>query len=236
MGISAAAIIPCVADGVRQDTFPPGEFPIAVLISGSGSTLQNILGLIGRGLLAARVAGVIASRDCAGLDYARAAGAPYVIIERGKPFDARAFSARVTAQLDQWQPRLVVFGGFLSLYLPAPQYQGRTLNIHPALLPAFGGPGMYGDRVHEAVLASGARATGCTVHLVSEEYDAGPIIAQKVVAVRDDDTPGTLGARVRAAERELYPTVIGWFAAGRVSQDSAGRVRISPRLVRGGLR
>jgi phosphoribosylglycinamide formyltransferase 1 len=212
-----------------------GAFPIAVLISGGGSTLHNILDCSARGVLNARVVGVVASRDCAGLDYARAAHVPYAIVERGQPFDAREFSQRVTARLNEWQPQLVVFGGFLSLYLPAPQYQGRAINIHPALLPGFGGPGMYGDRVHEAVLHSGARVSGCTVHLVSAEYDAGPIVAQKAVAVREDDTPATLGARVRAAERELYPTVIGWFAAGRVSLDAAGRVHVAPRLLRGGL-
>jgi phosphoribosylglycinamide formyltransferase 1 len=213
----------------------PGAFPVAVLISGSGSTLRNLLDLSAQGLLNARIAGVVASRDCSGLDYAREYGVPCAIEERGKPFDTREFSARVTARLDTWQPRLVVFGGFLSLYLPAPQYAGRTINIHPALLPSFGGRGMHGDRVHEAVLASGARISGCTVHLVSEEYDAGPIIAQKAVAMREDDTAATLGERVRKAERELYPVVINWFAAERVSQDGTGRVRIAPRLLRGGL-
>ncbi len=212
-----------------------GKFPIAVLISGSGSTLRNLLDLSAQGLLDARVAGVVASRDCSGLDHAREYGVPCAVVPRAKPFDAAGFSKRVTAQLDQWSPQLIVFGGFLSLYLPAPQYQGRTINIHPALLPAFGGPGMYGDRVHEAVLASGARITGCTVHLVGEEYDAGPIVAQKAVAVREDDTPATLGERVRRAERELYPIVINWFAARRVRLDGTGRARVAPRIVRGGL-
>ena len=225
------AIILPVDAGVNHS----GAFPIAVLISGSGSTLRNLLDLSAQGLLNARVAGVIASRDCSGLNHAREYGVPYAVVKRGKPFDAAEFSARVTAQLDVWQPQLIVFGGFLSLYLPAPQYAVRTINIHPALLPSFGGPGMYGDRVHEAVLASGARITGCTAHLVSEEYDAGPVVAQKAVAVREDDTVETLGARVRAAERELYPTVVNWFAAGRVSLDASGRVRIAPRVLRGGL-
>lgn len=222
-------------DTGAHKTTSSGKFPIAVLISGSGSTLRNLLELSAQGLLDARVAGVVASRDCSGLNHAREFGVPCAIVKRGKPFDAAEFSSRVTAQLDEWQPGLIVFGGFLSLYLPAPQYQNRAINIHPALLPSFGGRGMHGDHVHDAVLSSGARITGCTVHLVSEEYDAGPIVAQKAVAVREDDTAETLGARVRRAERELYPIVINWFAAGRVSLDSSGRVRIAPRILRGGL-
>jgi formyltetrahydrofolate-dependent phosphoribosylglycinamide formyltransferase len=206
-----------------------GAFPIAVLISGSGSTLRNILEQIGCGALAARVAGVIASRECSGLDYARQHGVPYAVVKRGKPFDVDDFSARVTAQLDEWQPELIVFGGFLSMYLPPARYGGRVINIHPALLPSFGGKGMYGDRVHEAVLASGTRVTGCSVHLVDAAYDTGPVVAQRVVPVLDGDTPETLGTRVRATERELYPEVIGWFAAGRVQLGEGGKVKISDR-------
>lgn len=210
---------------------PADAFPIAVLISGSGSTLKNILELIAAGRLKARVAGVVASRKCSGLDHAREYGVPYAVVKRGKPFDAQDFSARITAQLDQWQPRLVVFGGFLSLYLNPPRYP--AINIHPALLPFFGGTGMYGDHVHEAVLASGMRLTGCTVHLVDDKYDTGPIIAQRAVPILDGDTVETLGARVRETERELYPEVIGWFAAGRVVIGDDGKVRIKDRELRG---
>jgi folate-dependent phosphoribosylglycinamide formyltransferase PurN len=141
------------------------------------------------------------------------------------------FSARITAQLDEWQPRLVVFGGFLSLYLNPPRYP--AINVHPALLPFFGGAGMYGDRVHEAVLASGMKLTGCTVLLVDDKYDTGPIIAQRAVPILDSDTVETLGARVRETERELYPEVIGWFAAGRVLIGDDGRITIRDRELRG---
>lgn len=213
-----------------QRVNPADAFPIAVLISGSGSTLKNILELISAGQLSARVAGVIASRDCSGLDHARHHGVPYAIIKRGKPFDAEDFSARVTAQLDEWQPQLVVFGGFLSLYLAPPRYP--AINIHPALLPFFGGQGMYGDRVHAAVLASGMKLTGCTVHVVDDRYDTGPIVAQRAVPVLDSDSVVTLGARVRETERELYPEVIGWFSAGRVEIGSDGKVRIRDRDLR----
>jgi phosphoribosylglycinamide formyltransferase-1 len=156
------------------------------------------------------------------------AGVPWEIVPRraagaAAAFDAQEFSARITAQLDRWAPRLIVFAGFLSPYLPAPQYRGRVLNIHPALLPQFGGQGMYGERVHQAVLASGAQVSGATVHLVDDEYDRGSILAQRVVPVLPDDSPATLAARVQQVERELYPEVINWFAAGRLrpGTDSA---------------
>jgi len=237
------------------------DFPIAVLISGGGSTLLNLLELSASGLLAAQVCGVVASRECAGLEYARAAGVPWAVVpriaseaarsgsvdprsmrreggsvdprsmgrDRIAEFDPAEFSARVTAELDRWQPRMIVFGGFLSPYLPAPHYRGRVINIHPALLPQFGGPGMYGDRVHAAVLASGTQVSGCTVHLVDDEYDHGAILAQRVVPVLPGDTPATLGARVRQVERELYPEVINWFASGRLQAGPAGRLELAPR-------
>jgi phosphoribosylglycinamide formyltransferase-1 len=194
---------------------------LAVLISGSGSTLRNILERVADGRLrGVEVVGVAASRDCPGLEYARQYNVPHTVVPRavgGAEFDAADFSARLTRQLDAWQPDLIALGGFLSLYLLPEHYAGKIINVHPSLLPAFGGAGMYGDRVHAAVLASGAKLTGCTVHLVSAEYDGGPVIAQRTVAVLDSDTPETLGARVRAAERELFPAVIQWFAEGRVT-------------------
>ena len=207
-------------------------YSIAVLISGSGSTLRNLLELERDGRLRAHVAGVVASRDCAGLEHAREFSVPWTIVERGKPFDAQKFSARVTAALAPWRPRLVVFGGFLSMYLPPAEYAGRVLNIHPALLPAFGGPGMYGDRVHEAVLRSGVKLTGCSVHLVDAEYDHGAILAQRAVPVLEGDDAHSLGERVRAVERELYPTVINWFATGRIIVGSGGKVTVSGRDLR----
>jgi phosphoribosylglycinamide formyltransferase-1 len=198
-----------------------------VLISGSGSTLRNILELQHAGRLPARVAGVVASRKCSGLDHARDFSVPWAVVRRGKPFDVEDFSARVTAQLDEWQPKLVVFGGFLSMYHAPQRYP--AINIHPALLPGFGGKGMYGDHVHEAVLEAGCKISGCSVHFVDAQYDTGPIIAQRPVPVLDDDTVETLGERVRATERELYPEVISWFAAGRVELTDLGKVRVHQR-------
>lgn len=202
---------------------------IAVLISGGGSTLLNILERIRDGRLNAEVVGVVASRDCSGLQHARDFNVPCAVVERGQPFDAADFSARITARLDEWRPELLVFGGFLSLYLLPPQYRHRAINTHPALLPAFGGKGMYGDRVHRAVLDSGTKVTGCTVHLVDDEYDHGGIVLQRVVPVMEGDDEASLGERVRAAERELLPLVISLWADGRITVGEDGRVQIADR-------
>ena len=216
--------------GGRADS-PRPPLRIAVLISGGGSTLLNILERIRAGRLNAEVVGVVASRDCAGLEHARAFNVPCAIVERGQPFDVVDFSARITAALEPWQPQLIVFGGFLSMYHLPPQFRGRAINTHPALLPAFGGPGMYGDRVHEAVLASGVQVTGCTVHLVDDEYDHGSIVLQKVVPVLSADDAARLGERVRRAERELLPLVISLWAEGRISVDDSGTVQFAPRVL-----
>ncbi len=221
---------------------------VAALISGSGSTLLNLLERIADGrLCGVAICGVIASRDCPGLEHARRFGIPWAIVHRTPPplealqpgeasaytaaFDAVEFSQRVSVQLDQWRPDLIVCAGFLSLYLPAAQYRHRVLNVHPALLPAFGGPGMYGAKVHEAVLASGVKLSGCTVHLTDEHYDSGPIIAQRTVAVLPGDTPESLSARVQAAERELYPLVLQSYADGRIRVSEDGAVSVDPRVL-----
>jgi phosphoribosylglycinamide formyltransferase-1 len=121
---------------------------------------------------------------------------------------ADAFSAAITNVLDEAGVDLVLMGGFLSLWRFPVRYRNRVLNVHPALLPRFGGPGMYGLRVHEAVFAAGENTSGCTVHLADHEYDHGPIVAQRQVPVLPGDTPETLAARVALAERELYPEVV----------------------------
>lgn len=199
-------------------------FKVAVLISGGGSTLRNLLERSSDGRLHADVCGVIASRACPGLAHAAEFNVPGVVISRlgGEgAFDPAEFSTRVTAQLREWAPDLVLLGGFLSPYLPAAEYEGRVLNVHPALLPQFGGTGMYGMRVHEAVLASGGQVSGCTVHMVDESYDSGAILAQRAVPVLGDDTPETLAARIQVVEQELYPEVVNWFADGRMRMHNA---------------
>jgi phosphoribosylglycinamide formyltransferase 1 len=185
---------------------------IAVAISGRGSNLEALLGALGPNA-PAEVALVLSNRaEAAGLRFARTRGIPVVVL--ANPDDAQEW----LRPLDRHAMDLVVLAGYLKL-VPGPvieAYRGRIVNIHPALLPAFGGPGMYGRRVHEAVLASGARESGATVHLVDEVYDRGPILAQARVPVLPNDTPEQLAARVLQAEHQLLPAaVLAAAAAGR---------------------
>jgi len=206
------------------------EISIAVLISGGGTTLKNLIDRIAEGSCQARIKCVLSTKEEArGLLFAEDAGIPAIVVPRKKHKDIGEFSELVTESLHAFSPELLVFGGFLSLYRFPPEYRHKIINTHPALLPSFGGKGMYGDHVHEAVLKAGCKVSGCTVHFVDEEYDCGPIIAQRAVPVLEDDTVDTLGERVRAAERELYPEVINWFAEGRVSIDAGGLVRVAGR-------
>ena len=208
----------------------PDDRPVrlGVLISGGGSTLQNLLDRIAGGSLRAEIAVVVASRpDAGGCERARRAGIPLVIVPRKDYADVEHFNDALHAALDRFPIDLVILGGFLSLFQPRRRYSGRVMNIHPALIPAFCGPGFYGRKVHEAVLQSGVRVSGCTVHFADDEYDHGPIILQGTVPVRDDDTPEALAARVHAVESELYPEAIRLWAAGRL-QIEGRRVRILP--------
>lgn len=194
-----------------------GPLPIrlAVLISGAGTTLQNLIDRIAGGQLPAQITGVVSSRgDVAGVERARRAGLPFVVVER-RTCSREEFHRRVWEAIRTAQPHLVCLAGWLHL-LPIPEdYRYRVLNIHPALLPAFGGRGMYGLRVHQAVLEAGVKVSGCTVHFADDTYDTGPIVLQRCVPVLDDDTPQTLAARVFAAECEAYPEAICRVASGR---------------------
>jgi phosphoribosylglycinamide formyltransferase 1 len=175
---------------------------VAVLVSGGGTNLQALLDTLHDSPIA-RVTRVIASRPGAGaLDRARRANVPTIILR--DPADAAELH---TALSDS---QLVVLAGFLKLVPPSvvARFRGRMINVHPALLPDFGGPGMYGHRVHEAVLASGATESGATVHFVDEMFDRGEIIAQERVRVVPGDTPESLAARVLEAEHRLLPRVV----------------------------
>ncbi len=200
---------------------------LAVLLSGSGSTLQNLIDHIDRKTLSAAVACVVSSRHGVyGLERACNLGIPAHTVARKEFVDTHSFGAAVWDALAPYGPDLVVLAGFMSL-LPIPSdYQNRVMNVHPALIPAFCGKGMFGHHVHEAVLASGVKVTGATVHFVDEHYDHGPIIMQGCVPVLDDDTADTLAERVQAKERELYPQAIQWFAEGRLRVE-ANRVRVN---------
>ena len=203
-----------------SDSRTESRFPIAVLISGGGTTLQNLIDRIAAGTLPVRIVQVISSRrNVAGVARAMKADLPVEIVERKSHASIEAFSERIFDVCRAAGAKLVCFGGYLQLLKIPPDYRGRVLNIHPALLPAFGGKGMYGHHVHEAVLKHGEKVSGCTVHLVDDQYDHGPIIAQRTVDVRADDTPATLAVRVFELECELYPEVIRAIVEGRVSID-----------------
>jgi phosphoribosylglycinamide formyltransferase-1 len=202
-------------------------FPIAVLLSGSGTTLQNLIDRIGTGVLPARIVQVVSSRPGAfGVERARRAGLSVEVVARNAFASREAFSERTFGPCRAAGAELVVLAGYLQLLRVPDDYRLKVLNIHPALLPAFGGKGMYGHHVHEAVLDYGAKVSGCTVHFVDDQYDHGPIIAQRAVDVREDDTPDTLGARVFQAECGLYPEVIRAVAEGAV-KVTGRRVRWS---------
>jgi phosphoribosylglycinamide formyltransferase-1 len=172
---------------------------------------------------------VIASRsDCRGIERAREAGLRCEVVER-RPFASVAeFSNAVFALCREARVDLVALAGFLSLIEIPPDFEYRVMNVHPALIPAFCGAGFYGHKVHEAVLARGAKVSGCTVHFADNHYDHGPIIAQTAVDVLDDDTPDSLAARVFAAECQTYPAAINLFAQGRL-EIVGNRVRINRR-------
>ena len=201
---------------------------IAVLLSGSGTTLQNLLDRIVSGSLPVEIAVVVSSRaDAYGLERARRAGVPVGVVARKAYGDVDGFNDALHTALEPYAVDLVVLAGFLSLFQPRARYAGRVMNIHPALVPAFCGAGFYGRKVHEAVLASGVRVSGCTVHFADDLYDHGPIILQGTVPVLEDDTPDTLAARVHGLENELYPEAIRLWAEGRLAVEGR-RVRILP--------
>jgi phosphoribosylglycinamide formyltransferase-1 len=199
---------------------------IAVLLSGAGTSLENLLDHIDSGRVPAEVVVVIGSKQKAfGLERARRHGIPAIGIPRKQFPEITAFNDAIHQALDRYAVDLVVALGFLSPFETRGKFDGRALNVHPALIPAFCGKGFYGKRVHEAVLESGVKVTGATVHFMDAEYDHGPIVLQEAVPVRDDDTPETLAARVQAAERRLVPEAIRLFAEGRLAIEGR-RVRI----------
>lgn len=205
---------PAPSAGHRRE----GSLRVGVLASGGGTNLQALLDAC-RGDAPARVAVVISNTAKAGaLNRAQTAGVETALLD--DPGDGAA----LVALLDRHQVDLVVLAGYLKL-VPldvVTAYDNRMINIHPALLPAFGGQGMYGRRVHEAVLASGATVSGCTVHLVNAEYDRGQIVAQWPVPVAPDDTAESLAARVLEVEHQLLPAVV--LAAAR----AGGVTRLLP--------
>lgn len=194
-----------------------GRLRIAVLLSGSGRTLENFIRLSRAGELDIEIPIVISSRaEVRGVEIAREAGIETHVVTRREAPDPATLSARVRKLLAPHAVDLIVLAGFLRQLEVLDEWRGKILNIHPSLLPLFGGKGMFGHHVHQAVLDSGMKVSGCSVHIVTEEYDAGPIVAQRCVPVLPGDTAETLGARVFEAECILYPEALRLFAAGRV--------------------
>lgn len=189
---------------------------IAVLISGSGTSLQNLVDRIANGRLPnVHIAAVISSRSTvAGVERARRDGLPVEIIRVKDYADVEAFSEAIVSELEHHRVDLVVQAGWLCLWHLPTRWLGRAINLHPALLPKFGGKGYFGHHVHEAVLAAGEQFSGATIHWVDNEYDHGDIVAQSICAVLPDDTISTLAERVQACERELLPTVIQGIQLG----------------------
>lgn len=190
---------------------------VAVLLSGNGSSLENLCEHIDAGRVPAEVVVVISSRaDAFGLERARRRGIPAVALPRKQFRDNSSFNDALHGELARHDVDLVALLGFLSLFELRGRYAGRTLNVHPSLLPAFGGQGCYGHRVYEAVLAAGVKLTGASVHFADDAYDRGPILLQEAVPVLEDDDVESLAARVTAAERRLVPEAIRLIAEGRV--------------------
>lgn len=200
---------------------------VAVLVSGSGSNLQALLDGAGD---AAEFALVLSNKsDAYALERAAKAGVPSRVVRYEDYPDRRAFTHAILEHMEGSGIDLICLAGFNRILDPVlvDAYPLRMMNTHPALLPAFGGPGMYGRRVHEAVLASGAKLSGATVHFVTPETDAGPIILQAAVPVLDDDTPEALAQRVLREEHRIYPAAVRLFAQGRL-EVAGNRVRIKP--------
>lgn len=202
---------------------------LAVLASGRGSNLKAILEAIRRGELNAQVKVVISDRPEPGaFDIARAHSIPTVHLSAKDFASETEYVGAMLEALARYEVDFIALAGYLKM-IPAAvirEYRNRMVNIHPALLPSFGGKGMYGRHVHEAVLEYGCKVTGVTVHLVDEQYDTGPPVVQECVPVRDDDDPDTLAARVLVVEHRVYPQALQLFAEGRV-QIEGRRVKVT---------
>ena len=211
---------------------------MGVLLSGGGRTLQNLIDVIGRGTLSAQIALVISSLSkVKGVERARNAGLPVVVIRKKDHPDVAEFSRRIVEALEKYDVQLAVQAGWACYWRIPDRWLGRVMNIHPALLPKFGGKGFYGHQVHEAVLAAGEKVSGCTVHFADNRYDAGPIILQLTVPVLPGDTPDMLAERVFERECIAYPAAIRLFLKGhlqiqgdRVMLIRPGRGPIPPKL------
>jgi formyltetrahydrofolate-dependent phosphoribosylglycinamide formyltransferase len=200
---------------------------LGVLISGGGRTMVNLDRAIKAGTLSAQIAAVICSRrEIKGVELARQSGFEPAIIRVKDYPNVEQFSVKIAETLDAAKVDLVIQAGWLCLWHIPKQYENRVMNIHPALLPSFGGQGMWGHHVHEAVLRAGCKISGCTVHFCTNEYDKGPIIVQRTCPVMEGDTSDTLAARVFEEECLAYPDAIRLFAeGGLIIEDGVVKVK-----------
>ena len=199
------------------------KLKVGVLLSGSGTNFQAIIDEAVAGL-PVEVVQVVSSRpDAYGIERARAAGIPVLVMNREAYADPDAADARIVEALQAAGAEYVVMAGYMRMVTPVMlnAFPNRVLNLHPALLPSFKGAHAIAD-----AFAAGVKVTGVTVHFANEDYDKGPIVAQEPVRVLESDTEETLEARIHEVEHELYPRVLGWIAAGKVSVDDAGRVHV----------
>lgn len=190
---------------------------LAVLISGSGTTLQNLIDKIDDKTLNARIRIVISSSpDAYGIKRAEQNNIPVAIVQHKGYYNSEIFSNTIIKEIEKYPVDLIILAGFLHLFKIPDKYAGKAMNIHPGLIPAFCGKGYYGHHVHKAVIESGVKVSGCTVHFVDNEYDCGPIIIQRVAQVHEDDSPETLAQRVFKEECIAYTEAINLFAEGRL--------------------
>ena len=197
---------------------------IAVLVSGGGTNLQALIDAQQRGELGGgEITAVISTKEGAyALERAAKAGIPGFVVPRKAYADNRAMTQAMVAKLKELDIQLVVLAGCMVIFTSelVDAYPNAIMNVHPALIPSFCGKGFYGLHVHEAALAYGVKLSGATVHFVSEECDGGPIIAQRAVAIREDDTPETLQKRImEEAEWKLLPEAVSLFCQGRLSVE-----------------
>jgi formyltetrahydrofolate-dependent phosphoribosylglycinamide formyltransferase len=207
---------------------PAAPLRVAVFVSGSGRTLQNFIDLRAAGQLPIDIPLVIGSRPgLLGVERATRAGIPAEVVERKKFATLGDFSNAVFSLCDRAKVDLICLAGWLCLLEIPERYLGRMMNVHPALLPSFGGKGMFGHHVHQAVLDHGCKVSGCTVHILDNTYDTGPIILQRTCPVQEDDTADTLADRVFEQEKLAYPEAIRLFAQRRLKIEGR-RVRVLP--------
>jgi len=196
---------------------------IAVLVSGNGTNLQSIIDACKSGDVPGKVVLVVSSnKEAYALERARKEGIESVAVEREKFDSDENYSKEIMKYIDEKDTDLICLAGFLKKLdkVLIDKYRNRIMNIHPALLPKYGGKGMYGLKVHAAVLESGDEYTGCTVHFVDEIYDHGPVILQEMIPVEKEDTPEVLAQKVLEIEHRLYPEAIKLFESGEIAEKS----------------